>query len=171
MIRSGQTADFRVGRTAWIACYSFFVLLLQAQLVTRMPYPALRTDLLLPLMLPVALEWPPITALLWASFWGFIIDNFSGEFWGLHVGSYAAAICLVNMASDKFDCNSPVYQMGLVGVCALGQSVALGLFQSFQPMDLPSLTALWTSLGIRTLLSMTMAPFLIYPLLSSRGSS
>lgn len=171
MTRPAQlTPGLTAGRIVSFFLYTFFILLLQAHVNPRLPYPALRTDLLLPLMFAVAVEWPPVSGLLWASFWGFVVDNFSGEFWGLHVGSYMVTICLVHMASEKFDCRNPLYQMGLVGLCSLGQSVALGLFLSFVPMDLPSLTSIWISLGIRSLLSITLAPFLIYPMLSSRSS-
>ncbi len=171
MIRSAQPAPtLSLSRIIKIVLYTFFVLLVQAHFISRFPYPALRTDLLLALMFPVAMEWSPIAGLLWASFWGFVVDNFSGEFWGLHVASYSVAICLVHVASDRFDCHNPLYQMCLVGVCSLGQSVALGLFLSFAPMDFASLMALWIGLGIRTLLAMTLAPLLIFPLLNQRSS-
>jgi rod shape-determining protein MreD len=170
MIASGLlNVGTSAGRMIKITVYTFFILALQAHLIPRLPYPALRIDLLLPLMFAVGVEWPPLAGLLWASLWGFVVDNFSGEFWGLHVGSYAVTVCLVNLASDRFDRRNPGYQMGLVGLCALGQSIALGLFLSFVPMDLPSLTSTWISLGIRTLFSATVAPFLIYPLLNPRN--
>ncbi len=171
MIRSGYiTPGMSLGRIIKIFLYTLLVLMVQAHVIPRLPYPALRADLLLPLMFAVAIEWAPIPGVLWASVWGFVVDNFSGQFWGLHVGSYMVTVCLVNIASEKFDCHNPVYQMGFVGLCALGQSIALGLYVSFVPMDLPSLTTIWISLGIRTLLSMTVAPFLIYPLFYSRSS-
>lgn len=169
MIRSGQSTAFPLGRAAWIAAYTFLVMLLQVHLASRLPYAALRIDMLLPLMLASAVGWSPIGGLLWAAFWGFLADNFSGQFWGLHVGSYAVAVCLVHLASERFDCYNPLYQMGLAGLCALGQAAALGLFLSFVPMDFFSLTEIWISLGIRTVLSMTTAPFLIYPILSPRS--
>lgn len=170
MMRFGEPAPaISVGRLIKIILYTFFVLLLQAQLIPRLPYTALRADLLLPLMFGVAVAWSPVGSLLWAAFWGFVVDNFSGEFWGLHVGSYMVTVCLVHMASEKFDCYNPLYQMGLVGLCALGQSVALGLFLSFVPMDISSLASIWISLGIRTLLSISLAPLLIYPIANSRG--
>ncbi len=170
MMRSAQIApDFSPGRLVRIFLYTFIAMLLQAHLVARLPYQAFRIDLFIPVMFAVAIEWPPFAGLVWASVWGYMIDNFSGEFWGLHVASYMVTICLVNMASDRFDCQNPVYQMGLVGMCALGQSVALGLFISFVPMDLQSLTSTWISLGIRTLLSMTVAPFVIYPILKPKN--
>jgi rod shape-determining protein MreD len=171
MIRCGESVPvISVGRLVKIILYTIFVLLLQAHLVPRLPYIAFRVDLMLPLMFGVAVSWTPVGGLLWAAFWGFVVDNFSGEFWGLHVGSYMVAVCLVNMASEKFDCYNPFYQMGLVGLCALGQSVALGLFLSFVPMDISSLASIWISLGIRTLLSISLAPLLIYPIASSRNS-
>jgi rod shape-determining protein MreD len=157
------------GRMIKVTLYTCLVLALQAHLIPRLPYPALRIDLLLPLMFATAVEWSPLAGVLWASFWGFVVDNFSGEFWGLHVGSYALTVCLVNLTSERFDRRNPGYQMGLVGLCAAGQSVALGLFLSFVPTDLASLTSIWISLGIRTLLSVTIAPFLIYPMLNPRN--
>lgn len=150
--------------------YSLFVLTLQAHLISRLPYPALRVDLFLPLMFAIAVEWPPLAGVLWAGFLGFVVDNFSGEFWGLHIGSYTVVVCLVNMASKRFDWPNPVYQMGLVGLCALGQSIALGLFLSFVPMDVPELNSIWVGLGIRTLLSVIIAPFLIYAMLNPRNT-
>ncbi len=153
-----------------IALYTLFILALQAHLIPSLPYPALRVDLLIPLMFAIGVEWSPLAGLLWACFWGFVVDNFSGEFWGLHVGSYVVTLCLVHLVSDRFDRYNPAYQAGLVGLCALGQSIAIGLFLSFVPMDLPSLTSIWISLGIRTLLSCTIAPFLIYPILNPKNA-
>ncbi len=157
------------GRLSRLALYTLLMFLVQAHVISRLPYPALRADLLLPLMFGAGALWSPLAALCWASFWGFAVDNFSGEFWGLHVGSYMMAVCLVYMASDRFDCCSPVYQMCVVGICAAGQSIALGFFLSFVPMDVVSLSNLWIGLAIRTLLCMTSAPFLIYPILSPRS--
>jgi len=156
------------GRMIKTTLYSLFVLTLQAHLIPRLPYPALRVDLFIPLMFVIAVEYPPLAGVLWAGFLGFVVDNFSGEFWGLHVGSYTVTVCLVNMASKRFDWANPAYQMGLVGLCALGQSIALGSFLSFFPMDIDALTSIWIGLGIRTLLSVTIAPFLIYAMLNPR---
>jgi len=158
---------FSLGWTVRIVLYTFLVFLVQAHFVARLPYPALRADLLIPLMFWIGVEWSPLGGLLWALLWGFVVDNFSGTFWGLHVGSYMVAVCLVNMASERFDYQNPIYQMCLVGVCAVGQS--LGLFLSFVPMDIPSLVSIWISLGIRTLLTATVAPFLIYPMANARS--
>jgi len=171
MIAPGYiTPGITAGRIIKITLYTVFVLALQAHLIPRLPYPALRVDLLLALMFAIGVEWSPLAGVLWSSFWGFVVDNFSGEFWGLHVGSYTITVCLVHMVSDRFDRRNPAYQVGLVGLCALGQSIALGLFLSFVPMDLPSLTSIWISLGIRTLLTTTIAPFLIYPMLNPRNA-
>ena len=171
MIVSGSfTPGITPRRMIKTTLYSLFVLTLQAHLIPRLPYPALRVDLFLPLMFAIAVEWPPLAGVLWAGFLGFVVDNFSGEFWGLHVGSYTVTVCLVNMASRRFDWPNPLYQMGLVGLCALGQSIALGLFLSFVPMDVPELNSIWIGLGIRTLLSVTIAPFLIYAMLNPRNT-
>src|SRR5512142_3149846 len=126
MIKSGVTEGISAVRILRLVVYTFSILLIQAHFVTRLPYQALRADLLLPLMFGIAAEWPPTAGLLWACFWGFLADNFSGMFWGLHVGSYVMAVCLVHMASERFDCQNPFYQMCLVGLCAAGQSVAIG---------------------------------------------
>jgi rod shape-determining protein MreD len=166
---SPSTPGFTAGKIIKFAIYSIFVLGIQAHLIQRLPSPALRVDLLLPLMFAIAVGWSPLVGVIWAGLWGFVMDNFSGEFWGLHVGSFMITVCLVNMASDRFDWGNPVYQMGLVGLCALIQSVALGLYLSFVPADVPALTSIWVDLGIRTLLSAAVAPFLIYPILNSRS--
>jgi rod shape-determining protein MreD len=154
--------------TARVVLYAFALLVVQAHVVSRLPYPALRADLLLPFMFGIASRWSPATGLLWAAVWGFVVDGFSGEFWGLHVGSYMAAVCIVKIASEKFEFENPVYQMVMTGICALGQSVALGLFLSFVPLDAGAVTLIWVGLCIRTLLTMTLAPFVIYPLLHFR---
>ena len=160
-----------VRKAARFSFGGFLVLALQAQIVPQLPYAALRVDLFLPFMFAVAVEWSPMGGLLWAGVLGYVADVFSGEFWGLHVGSYVVTVCLVHMASENFDCCNPGYQLGLVGMCALGQSIALGLFLSYVPMDSATLATIWVSLGIRTLLSATIAPLLIYPLLSAQTIS
>ncbi|HYA41856.1 MAG TPA: rod shape-determining protein MreD, partial [Syntrophobacteraceae bacterium] len=150
------------------ALYLFIVLALQARLVQHLPYTALRVDLLLPVMFVIAVECSPLTGLFWAGLLGFVVDDFSGEFWGMHVGSFTVTVCLVNMASERFNWRNPACQAGLVGLCALGQSAALGLFLSFTPVDVAVPTSMWISLSVRTLLSAAVAPFLIYPALNSR---
>ncbi len=143
--------------------YTFLLVLLQADFFVRLPYPALRADILLPLVVGVAAQWSPVPSLLWACVWGYALDTLSGEFWGLHVGSYVVAISMVNIASEKFDFHNPVYQMCLVGLCALGQSLALGLYVSFEPAGLGPSATIWTSLLIRSVLIMVLAPFIIMP--------
>ncbi len=170
MIASGPlTHGIPGGKIIKFTLYGFFMLGLQAHLIQRLPYPALRVDLLLPLMFAFAVEWSPLVGLLWAGLWGFVVDNFSGEFWGLHVGSFMVTVCLVNMASERFDWRNPAYQMGLVGLCALGQSVALGFYLSYSSTDVSVLTSMWIGLGVRTILSAAAAPFLIYPMLNPRN--
>lgn len=170
MIASPLTSAISAGKIIKFTLYCFLVLAFQAHFIDRLAYPGLRIDLLLPVMFVVAVEFSPLTGVLIGAFLGFLIDNFSGEFWGLHVGSFVVTVCLVNMACEKFDWRNPAYQMGLIGVCALGQSIALGLFLSFVPLDAPALTSIWTGLGIRALVSAISAPFLIYPILSTRSS-
>jgi len=146
--------------------YTLFLLLLQAGFFARLPYPALRADVLLPLMFGVAAEWPPVPSLLWACFWGFAVDVLSGGFWGLHVGSYAVAICMVNIAADRIGFENPIYQMSMAGLCALGQSAALGLYMSFEPLTFLASASVWTSLLIRSALMTVLTPFVIYPVWS-----
>ena len=168
IVFSSDTQGLTAGKMMRLIFGALLALGLQAHLIDRLPYPALRVDLLLPVMFAIAVECSPLAALLWAGVLGFVVDNFSGEFWGMHVGSYTITVCLVHMASEKFDWRNPAYQMGLIGVCAFGQSLALGFFLCFVPMDVPEQTVIWISLGIRTLLSATIAPFLIYPMLNPR---
>lgn len=168
---SPLTPGITVGNTIKFALYSIIALALQAHLIQRLPYAAMRIDLLLPIMFAVAVEWPPLTGVLWAGLLGFVMDNFSGEFWGLHVGTFTVTVCLVNLTLERFDWRNPAYQMGLVGLCALGQSAALGLFLSFAPMDPPALASIWVCMSIRTLLSAAVAPFMIYPILNSRNTA
>lgn len=171
MMRQGQlVSELHVGRALTVLLYTFFIMLVQVHVVARLPYQALRTDLLLPLLIAAAVGWSPLPGLAWAAFWGFLADNFSGQLWGLHVCSYAVAVCLVHLASDRFDCYNPIYQAFLAGICVLGQSIAIGLYLSFVPQDLPTLTDIWISLGIRTVLCMTLTPLLVYPIFIPRSS-
>jgi rod shape-determining protein MreD len=159
--------------TAWhhylkVIVYTLFILLLQALWISRMPSPALRADLLLPLMFGVASEWSPLPSLFWAFLWGFVVDTLSGKFWGLHVGSYVVAVSLVNIAAEKFECKNPVYQMGFVGLCALGQSAVLGLYLIFEPSGPTVLATTWNSLIIRSILMTLVSPMILYPIWSSK---
>lgn len=151
-----------------VSAYTFFLLLVQAIWVARLPYPALRADLLLPMMFGIAVEWSPPLCIAWALSWGFVMDALSGEFWGFHVGSYVAAICLVNITVERFEFQNPLYQMAFVGLCALGQSVALGVYLIFSPSGAVSVASVWMSLAIRAIFIAVLAPFLIYPIWNSR---
>jgi rod shape-determining protein MreD len=165
---SSSTQSIAAIRFLKLSAFCLILLALQAHLIQKLPYVALRVDLLLPLMFAIADQCSPLAGVFWAGLLGFVVDDFSGEFWGLHLGSYMATVCLVNMSSEKFDRRSPAYQMGLIGLCALGQSAALGLFLFFSSVEIPAPNSIWVSLGIRALLSATIAPFLIYPMLSVR---
>ena len=153
-----------------VAVYTFLLLLVQAMWISRMPLPALRGDLLLPVMFGVAVEWSTPLGLLWALIWGYVVDVLSGEFWGFHVGSYLVAICLVNMTSERFELSNPLYQMALIGVCALGQSLALGFFFLLTPSETMSGPSVWMHLGVRAVLMAFFAPLIIYPTWSGRRS-
>ena len=128
----------------------------------------MRADLLLPLMFGIATVWSPLPSLSWALLWGFVLDALSGKFWGFHVGSYVVAVCLVYAASEKFELQNPLYQMLLVGLCALGQSVVLGLFLMLEPDSLVGISSILQDLLIRSLFIMLLSPFIIYPIGDSK---
>lgn len=154
-----------------VSLYTFLLVHVQALWVSRLPYPALRGDLLLPLLVGVAMEWPPVASLLWAFVWGFVMDTFSGKFWGFHVGSYVVAVCMVNIATEKFEFQNPLYQMAFVGLCALGQSLVLGLYLLFEPSETWVLVnAAWRSLAVRSVMITILGPLLIYPLCNEKKS-
>jgi len=147
----------------WIVLYTLILVVLQALWISRLSYPAMRADLLLPLMFGVSTVWSAPTSLAWAFVWGFALDVLSGKFWGFHVGSYVVAVCLVNVTSEKIELENPIYQMLFVGVCALGQSVALGFFLLLEPYSLIDAAVIWKDLVIRCLFIMLLSPFIIYP--------
>lgn len=144
--------------------YTLMLLIVQSLWISRLSYPAMRADLLLPLMFGIATVWPPLASLSWALFWGFVLDTLSGKFWGFHVGSYVVAVCLVYAASEKFELQNPLYQMLFVGLCALGQSVVLGLFLMLEPYSLVGISPICQDLLIRSLFIMLLSPFIIYPI-------
>jgi rod shape-determining protein MreD len=147
-----------------LVIYTFSLLLVQALWVSQLPYPPLRADLLLPLMLGIALEWSPLPGFFWAFLWGFVMDTFSGRFWGLHVGSYVVVVCLVHIASERLELYNPVYQMAFVGLCALGQSVVLCTFLMLEPSGTLTLEATWIGILIRALFIMLLTPFILFPI-------
>lgn len=147
-----------------VCVYTMVLVVLQAQWISELPRLAMRGDLLLPLMFGIAIEWPPVLSVLWAFLWGYIMDTLSGKFWGLHVGSYLIAVCMVNIASEKFEFHNPVYQMIFVGLCALGQSLVLGFFLLFEPAGTVVLANNWNSLLLRTLIMTILSPLIIYPI-------
>jgi rod shape-determining protein MreD len=163
IIYSSQTLD-PVSYSIKVVLYTLLLLLVQIVWVSRLPYHALRIDILLPLMFGIALQWPPLPSLLWAALIGFIMDVLSGSFWGFHVGSYVVVVCLVNVAVERFEFHSPVYQMGFAGICALGQSLALGCYLSFSGAAVISVTATWASLAMRAAIMTACAPIILYPI-------
>ena len=154
-----------------VTLYTLFLLLLQSFWVSHFSRPELRIDLLLPLMFGAAVEWPPFLSIIWASLWGFVADTLSGKFWGFHVGSYVVAICLVNITAERFEFHNPLYQMLFVGACALGQSVALGLFLIVEAPEQMAMPATYTTLLLRSVATMILAPIITYPVWNIRGSN
>lgn len=154
----------------WITGYTLFLLLAQALWVARLPYPALRVDLLLPLMLRLAVEWPPVASFIWAAAWGYVMDVLSGQFWGFHVGSYMVTACLVTLASERLEFDNLAYQVAFVGLCAFGQAVALGLFLTLSPAVTDLSSSVWISLLGRGLAITFVAPLVIWPVSWMRGS-
>lgn len=151
--------------------YTVFLLFLQSYWVSYFSRPELRIDLLLPLIFGTAVAWSPLVSIIWASVWGFIADTLSGKFWGFHVGSYVAAICLVNITAERFEFHNPLYQMLFVGACAFGQSVALGLFLFFEAPGQIEVFPTFASLMARSLVMMMLAPLITYPVWNIRGSN
>jgi rod shape-determining protein MreD len=154
-----------------VTLYTLFLLLLQSYWVSRLSYPELRIDLLLPLMFGIAVEWSPVLSIVWASVWGFVADALSGRFWGFHVGSYVVAICLVNITAERFEFHNPLYQMLFVGACALGQSIALGLFLLVEAPEQIAMPSIYVSLLLRSVVTMIVAPLITYPVWNIRESN
>ncbi|MCU0574877.1 MAG: rod shape-determining protein MreD [Syntrophobacteraceae bacterium] len=147
-----------------MAVYTILVFLAQAVWISRLPYQAIRVDLMLPLMLGVAMEWSLAAGLLWALAWGFVFDALSGKFWGFHVVSYITAVCLVHISIEKFEFQNPLYQMVVVGACAMGQGVVLWLYLLVEPQAPTLDAAVWQSLLARSFLMAVVSPLLIYPI-------
>lgn len=143
--------------------YTVALVILQAEWISRMPHPGLRADLLLPLMFGVAAECTSVASLLWALIWGYALDALAGKFWGFHVGSYVLTVCLVKVGSERLELNSPLYQMAVVGVCALAQSLALWILVFFEYTDAHGGMSTWLNPLFRCLLTTVLAPLVIYP--------
>lgn len=144
--------------------YTLVLLLIQILWVSRISYPSLRIDLMLPLMFGTAVTWPPTLGIAWACGCGFIADTLSGKFWGLHVGSYVSTVCLVNMTAKRFELQNPFYQMFFVGLCALAQSFALGFFLFVEMPVRDDLLSMALSLTIRSAANLVITPFVTFPI-------
>ena len=154
-----------------IVLYSLLIFIVQAVWVSRLPYPAIRVDLMLPLMLGIAAEWSLAAGLIWALLWGYVFDALSGKFWGFHVVSYIIAVCLVHISAEKFEFQNPLYQMVVVGSCALGQAVVLWLYLLVEPQTPALDVGTWHSLMARSLVMAAVAPLVILPVTRwGRGS-
>lgn len=154
---------------AKVLAYTFVLLALQVHWISRLPAQALRVDLFVPLVFAVALIWPPMGCLLWAFFWGFVMDLLSGKFWGFHVGSYVATCCLVMITMDRLELGNPLFHLLFIGLVSFGQSVILGLFLSFEPGDPILSSEIWGSLLGRSLFMTFSAAFIVYPLKKITG--
>lgn len=151
-------------RIGWPILYTLLIFVVQAQWIVRLPLLGMRVDLLLPVTFGVALQWPLLPGLLWACVWGYIADTLSGKLLGFHVLSYVVAVCLVNVSAERFELDNPLYQMGLVGGCAVGQAVVLGMFLFLDPAGSALTLSSWQSLILRSIVMTLVAPFIIYPL-------
>ena len=151
-----------------IAAYTLFLFLLQAYLIVRFPYRALRADLLLPLMVGVALKFPPLMSILWAFIWGYVADVLTGKFWGLHIGTYMITVRLVHLTAQKVEFYNPFYQMLFVLVCVLGQSALLGLILWMKSPALFAMNSFLENMEIRSLLTTLLTPLIVSPLLRMR---
>ena len=151
-------------RVGWPVLYTLILFLIQAQWICRLPYLGMRVDLLLPVTFGVALDWPFLPGLLWACVWGYIADTLSGKLLGFHVLSYVVAVCLVNVSADRFELDNPLYQMGLVGGCAVGQALVLGLFLILDPAGSSLTLSAWQNLFLRSIFMTLVTPFVIFPL-------
>ncbi|MGV8073639.1 MAG: hypothetical protein AB2L11_03615 [Syntrophobacteraceae bacterium] len=148
--------------------YTFALFFAQALWISRIENTSFRIDLLLPVMFGVAMEWPLFMSLFWASMWGLAMDTMSGKLWGFHVVSYVVSVCLVNTATEKFEFHNPLYQMGFIGSCAMGQSFVLGLFLVLEPTGSTEIASIWKSLALRAVLMTFVSPLIIYPLWTTR---
>lgn len=151
-----------------IAGYTLLLFLLQTYLVARLPYRALRVDLLLPVMVGVALKLSPVMSLVWAFICGYMVDVLTGKFWGLHIGTYVITVRLVQLTTQKVEFYNPFYQMLFVLVCILGQSALLGLILWIKSPALFMMDSFFEHLEIRSLLTMLLTPLIVSPLLRIR---
>jgi len=105
----------------------------------------------------------------WAIVWGFVADTLSGKLWGFHVGSYVLSICLVHIAAEKFEFQNPLYQMFLVGVCSMIQSVVLGMFLLLEPSGSMLDMAAGRALVGRFIFTVVLSPMIIAPIWKNRA--
>lgn len=151
-----------------ITGYAFILFLIQVNLIACLPYRALRVDLMLPAMVGVALSSSSAIAIVWAFVWGYMVDILTGKFWGLHVGTYVITVRLVQVMAQKVESRNPFYQMFLVLLCVLGQSVILGVFLWIKSPTPLLLDSFLKNLEIRSLLITFLTPLIIFPVLKIR---
>jgi rod shape-determining protein MreD len=144
-----------------LVTYSFGFFLVQIHFISRLPFQALRVDLLLLLMLGLALQLPLPMSISWALFLGYVVDVFSGKFWGFHVGSYVATVLLASKMLQKFEMHNPLYQMSVAGLCASLQCGLLVLFLWFDHQPAALSWSLLAGFLVRTMVMMLLAPVVV----------
>jgi rod shape-determining protein MreD len=145
--------------------YTVLLFLAQVVWVSRLPHPVLRVDLLLPLMFAAGHRGLPLQALVFALAWGFVMDVFSGTFWGLHVSAYLLTVCLVILIQVRVELTHLAYQVLFVGGCALLQSVMIGVYLMVHTMPVQPGGPFWESLLGRALITMILAPLINAPVM------
>jgi rod shape-determining protein MreD len=144
-----------------LVTYSFGLFLVQIHFISRLPFQALRVDLLLILTVGLALELPILLSISWAIFIGYVVDVFSGKFWGFHVGSYVVTVLLVSKMLQRIEMHNPMYQMFVAGLCALVQCGLLAFFLWFDQQAALLSWSVVASLIVRTMLMMLLAPVVV----------
>lgn len=143
--------------------YGVVLFLIQAHWLARVGHSGLRLDLLLPLALQTALEMPLPFAVCWSLIWGLVMDTFTGRLWGLHLGSYLLAVVLVYVAEDRFELRNMAYRLVCVGLCALLESVGVGVYSVIVSAAPPYDPAIWFPLVVRVLGLLLVTPLINYP--------
>lgn len=173
MVPAGGVDGRRLGKKWWAMAwfrilsvalgYGVVLFLIQGHWLSRIGYPGLRLDLLLPLALQVALEMPFAFAVCWSLAWGLVMDTFTGRLWGLHLGTYLLAMVLVYLAEERFELRNMAYRLVCVGLCALVEALVLGVYSVIVSAAPPYDPAIWLPLVVRILGVMVVTPLIGFP--------
>ncbi|SMC28005.1 hypothetical protein SAMN02746041_03149 [Desulfacinum hydrothermale DSM 13146] len=139
--------------------YTFLVFLIQVRIFAQLDSPYWRINVMVPLCVEIASLFPLGGALAWAFVWGYVVDVFSGRFWGGQVGTFLFAVGLQAVVARHLDLERLLYRMVVAGVCVVLQGlmlagVALGV--GHLPQALPMIL----SQGV---LSCLAAPLVMLP--------